>query len=255
MHVDSSKSLVGENPSLKSTAVSLASMLTPSYSMGSLRSNSVSSRSSSVVNTASSKAVTRDGLIVSTFHQHHQAYEIRQRIRWQSLLVTLWLMSTKTFIKAGLLDEANKALGEAEQLGLGDPGVWYQLGQLSIKARESIEAKKKKSLEDVKAIKEMNQVSSDSFEKALILDPEHIPSQVSKATRLFESDQVELADGLLEQITLGLGWDSAEAWYQHAKLKANQGFLDRAKTCFLFALELNDTEPLRNLNILTRFIE
>lgn len=229
-------------------------MLAPSYSMGSLRSHSVSSRSSSIVNTASTKAVTRDGLVVSTFHQHHQAYEIRQRIRWQSLLVTLWLMSTKTFIKAGLLEEANKALGEAEQLGLGDPGVWYQLGQLSIKAREVIELKKKKTLDDVKAIKEMNQVSSDSFEKALILDPEHVPSQVSKAIRLYEANQVELADGLLEQITRGLGWDSAEAWYQHAKLKANEGSLDRAKTCFLFALELNDTEPIRNLNILTRFI-
>lgn len=223
--------------------------------MGSLRSNSVSSRTSSVINSGASKAAaTRDGLIVSTFHQHHQAYEIRQKTRWQSLLVTLWLMSTETFIKAGSLDEANKALGEAEQLGLGDPGVWYQLGQLSLKARDIIESKKKKTVDDVKAIKEMNQVASDSFEKALVLDPDHIPSRVAKATRLFESDQVDLAEGLLEQITLGLGWDSAEAWYQHAKLNVNEGALNRAKTCFLFALELNDTEPIRSLNILSRFV-
>jgi tetratricopeptide (TPR) repeat protein len=222
--------------------------------MGSIRSNSVSSRSLSVINTATSKAVTRDGLIVSTFHQHHQAFEIRQKTRWHSLLVTLWLMSTKTFIKAGLLEEANKALGEAEQLGLGDPGVWYELGQLNLRARDLIQEKKKPNLEDIKAIKEMNQVASDAFEKALILDPDHIPSQVAKATRLFESNQVELAEGLLEQVTFGLGWDSAEAWYQHAKLKATTGELDRAKRCFLFALELNDTEPIRNLDILNRFV-
>ncbi|KAI9272151.1 hypothetical protein EDC94DRAFT_511574 [Helicostylum pulchrum] len=221
----SSRSLVSES-GLNSSAVSLASLLTPAYSMGSLRSNSVSSRTS--------KAVTRDGLIVSTFHQHHQAFEIRQKTRWHGLLVTLWLMSTKTFIKAGLLDEANKALGEAEQLGLGDPGVWYQLGQLSLKAQ-------------------MNHVAADAFEKALVLDADHVPSQVAKASLLLDSQQ-DLADGLLQQITLGLGWDSAEAWYQHAKLHSALGSLGRAKTCYLFALELNDTEPLRNLNILPRFI-
>ncbi|GAA5795787.1 hypothetical protein HPULCUR_001149 [Helicostylum pulchrum] len=241
---DSSRSLVSES-GLNSSAVSLASLLTPAYSMGSLRSNSVSSRTS--------KAVTRDGLIVSTFHQHHQAFEIRQKTRWHGLLVTLWLMSTKTFIKAGLLDEANKALGEAEQLGLGDPGVWYQLGQLSLKARDLIEAKQKKSNQDSRAIKEMNHVAADAFEKALVLDADHVPSQVAKASLLLDSQQ-DLADGLLQQITLGLGWDSAEAWYQHAKLHSALGSLDRAKTCYLFALELNDTEPLRNLNILPRFI-
>jgi tetratricopeptide (TPR) repeat protein len=237
--------------SVDSSAVSLASLLTPSYSMGNLKSNSVSSRSSSVIPSAASKAVTRDGLIVSTFHQHHQAYEIRQRTRWHSLLVTLWLMSTKTFIKAGLLEEANKALGEAEQLGLGDPGVWYQLGQLSLRTRDNLmQAQQRGGIE--KSIKEMNQVASDSFEKALILDSDHIPSQVAKATRLYEQGQEVLADGLLQHITLGFGWDSAEAWYQQAKMKANAGELDRAKKCFLFALELNDTEPIRNLNILSR---
>ncbi|KAI8062995.1 hypothetical protein BDF21DRAFT_496904 [Thamnidium elegans] len=241
---DSSRSLVSES-GVNSSAISLASLLTPAYSMGSLRSNSVSSRTS--------KAVTRDGLIVSTFHQHHQAFEIRQKTRWHGLLVTLWLMSTKTFIKAGLLEEANKALGEAEQLGLGDPGVWYQLGQLSLKARDLIEAKKKKSNQDTKAIKEMNHVAADAFEKALVLDADHVPSQVAKASLLLDS-QKDLADGLLQQITLGLGWDSAEAWYQHAKLHSALGSLGRAKTCYLFALELNDTEPLRNLNILPRFI-
>lgn len=214
--------------------------------MGSLRRNSVSSKTSN--------SVTRDGLIVSTFQQHHQAFEIRQKTRWHSLLVTLWLMSTKTYIKAGLLDEANKALGEAEQLGLGDPGVWHQLGQLSLKARDLIQGKKKKSKEDMKAIKEMKQVASDAFEKALILDMDHIPSQVAKAKLLFEYEQQDLAEGLLERITLGLGWDSSEAWYQHGLLHYKFGRVDRAKTCFLFALELNDTEPLQTLNILRSFV-
>ncbi|KAK4509975.1 uncharacterized protein ATC70_008125 [Mucor velutinosus] len=230
-------------------AVSLASMLTPSYSMGSLRSNSVSSRSSSVL-AGRNNVVTKDGLMVSTFHQHHQAFELRKKTRWHSLLVTLWLMSTKTFMKANLLEEANKALGEAEQLGLGDPNVWWHLGQLSIQVGDMISQKKKLSVEDGKAIREMKQVATDSFEKALILDPDHVPSQVAKAGILTP----DLALGLLEQITLGLGWDSSEAWYQYAQAKKQQGDYDRVKSCLLYALELHDTEPIRHLSVLPKFI-
>ncbi|EPB84635.1 hypothetical protein HMPREF1544_08578 [Mucor circinelloides 1006PhL] len=230
-------------------AVSLASMLTPSYSMGSLRSNSVSSRSSSVL-AGRNNVVTKDGLMVSTFHQHHQAFELRKKTRWHSLLVTLWLMSTKTFMKANLLEEANKALGEAEQLGLGDPNVWWHLGQLSIQVGDMLSQKKTQSLDDEKAIREMKQVATDSFEKALILDPDHVPSQIAKAGILTS----DLALGLLEQITLGLGWDSSEAWYQYAQVKKEQGDYDRVKSCLLYALELHDTEPIRNLSVLPKFI-
>ncbi|KAG1056197.1 hypothetical protein G6F42_028822 [Rhizopus arrhizus] len=95
--------------------------------------------------------------MVSTFHQHHQAFELRKKTRWHSLLVTLWLMSTKTFMKANLLEEANKALGEAEQLGLGDPNVWWHLGQLSIQVGDMLSQKKTQSLDDEKAIREMKQ--------------------------------------------------------------------------------------------------
>lgn len=232
-------------------AVSLASLLTPSYSMGSLRSNSVGSRSSSTV--LNNRIVTRDGLMVSTFHQHHQAFEMRKKTRWHSLLVTLWLMSTKTYIKAGLLEEANKALSEAEHLGLGDPNVWYQLGQLSLEVRSWLEHQNK-AVQEADMIREMKQVAWDAFEKALVLDPDHIPSQVAKATRLLEDSEVDLADVLLEHAILGLGWDSSEAWYAHAQVKKQQGQLDRVKTCLLFALELTDTQPVRELAILPKFI-
>lgn len=237
-------------------AVSLASMLTPSYSMGSLRSNSVSSRSSSTLllagrNNNNNNVVTKDGLMVSTFHQHHQAFELRKKTRWHSLLVTLWLMSTKTFMKANLLEEANKALGEAEQLGLGDPNVWWHLGQLSLQVGDMIRRQKKAlSVEDNKVIREMTQVATDAFEKALILDPDHVPSQIAKAGIL----AFDLSLGLLEQITLGLGWDSSEAWYQYAQAKKQQGDYDRTKACLLYALELHDTEPIRQLSVLPKFI-
>jgi tetratricopeptide (TPR) repeat protein len=221
--------------------------LTPAYSKGSLRSNSISGRSSSVV-------ATRDGLVISTFQQHQQAFELRKKTRWQSLLVTLWLMSAQTFLRAGRLDEVNKAIGEAEQLGLGDPGVWHQLGQLSLKVQEFIKQKKTITPSDLKVIKEMSHVSIDAFEKALTLDPEHIPSQVAKATRLIELDEWELAEGLLEEITLGLGWDSAQAWYQQAQVMQHYQDLEQTKACLLYSLELFDTEPIRSFSVLPRFI-
>ncbi|KAI8641372.1 hypothetical protein BD408DRAFT_483450 [Parasitella parasitica] len=221
-------------------AVSLASMFTPSYSIGSLRSNSVSSRSSSVVSGHDNK-----GLTVSSFHQHHQAFELRKIARWHSLLVTLWLMSTKTLMNANFLEEANKALSEAEQIGLGDPNVWWHLGQLSMQVGATISRKQTLTQDDKKAIREMKQVAKDSFEKALILDPEHVPSQVAKAGILGS----DLAQGLLEQITLGLGWDSAEAWYLYAQINREHGDYDQAKSCLLYALELHETQPLRSLSM------
>lgn len=247
-HNGSSRSLFTNESS--QGAVSLASMLTPSYSMGSLRSNSVSSRSSSVLLAGRSNVVTKDGLMVSTCHQHHQAFELRKRTRWHSLLVTLWLMSTKTFMRANLLEEANKALGEAEQLGLGDPHVWWHLGQLSLQVGAMISQKKTLGADDDKAVREMKQVATDAFEKALLLDPDHVPSQIAKAGILTS----DLALGLLEQITLGLGWDSSEAWFQLAQAKQLQGDYGRVKACLLYALELHDTEPIRQLSVLPKFI-
>ncbi|KAI9487433.1 MAG: hypothetical protein EXX96DRAFT_553180 [Benjaminiella poitrasii] len=243
---------------------SLASMFSPSYSKGSLRSNSLGSRRSSASSASSvssmllnsyqhKKAVTRDGLIVSTFFQHHQIFEARKRTRWHSLLVTLWLMSTKTFIKAGLLEEANKALSEAEQLGLGDPNVWYQLAQLSLQVHGLLILNPKKANSEL--IQEMKQVALDACEKALILDPEHLPSQVAQAKRLLEDGHLEMADVLLGQITMGLGWNSSEAWYHYAQVKKQQGQWDKMKSYLLFALEINDSEPVRDYVNLSKFLK
>lgn len=229
--------------------VSLASLLTPSYSMGQLQATSVHA-SSPLFN---HRIVTRDGLMISTFHQHHQAFETRKKTRWYSLLVTLWLMATKTYMKAGWLQEANKALSEAEHAGLGDPNVWYQLGQLSLQVRILLKDQQC-TTQDGAMIPEMKQVAWDAFEKALILDPDHIPSQVAKATLCLEDQEVDLADGLLETAVLGLGWDSSEAWYALAQVKKHQGRWDRVKTCLLYALELTDTRPVRDLAILPKFI-
>ncbi|CEP19993.1 hypothetical protein [Parasitella parasitica] len=213
-------------------AVSLASLFTPSYSMGSLRSNSVSSRASSDLSGCENKH-----LLVSKFHQHHQAFELRKKARWNGLLVTLWLMSAKTWMNANLLEEANKALSEAEQMGLGDPNVWWHLGQLSLRVGSTISRSEILNQDDEKAIREMKQVATDSFDKALILDPEHMPSQIAKAGILGP----DLAHGLLEQITLGLGWDNSEAWYLFAQLNKEHGDYDRAKSCLLRLHRETDT--------------
>ncbi|KAG2205636.1 hypothetical protein INT47_007992 [Mucor saturninus] len=241
----SSLSRKGSERSLvtNASAVSLASLLKPSYSMGSLRSSSISSSFSN-----SSKGGTnamKKGPVFSHLH-HHQAFENRQKTKWQSQLVKLWIMSTETFMKAGLFEEAYKALSEAEELGLGDPGVWYQLGRLSLKA--------KALLKKGKATEELKRVAKDAFEKALVLDQHHVPSQIAKAKMYMVEGEYGLADGLFQEITRGFGWDDAEAWFEYGQLMKMKGQLLDAKSCFLFALDLHDTQAVRNLKSFKTFV-
>lgn len=207
--------------------------------MGSLRSSSISS---SVDSTKGGETIKGPLFL----NRHHQAFENRQKTKWQSQLVHLWILSTETFMKAGLFEEAYKALSEAEELGLGDPGVWYQLGRLSLKAKEL--------LTKGKATEELNRVAMDAFEKALVLDQYHVPSQISKAKMYMMEKEYELADGLFEEITRGFGWDNSEAWFEYGQLLKLMGKPQDAKSCFLFALDLHDTEAVRNLKCFKSFV-
>ncbi|KAI7906711.1 uncharacterized protein BX663DRAFT_548869 [Cokeromyces recurvatus] len=239
-------------------------LISPSYSKGS--SNNISGRQSNSSSLSSlflrsyqeRKAMTADirrgTPLVSSCFQHSPGTEIRRRARWRHLLATLWLMSARTFIRVGLLEEANKALGEAEEVALDDPNVWYQLGQLNLQvydifAKEDLSASSKRITDrrchhhhhHQSMMQEVKQIALDAFEKALMLDPNHVPSQVVQARQQWS---LAIADLMMEQLTARLGWNSSEAWYQYAQIKKQQGQFEEMKSFLLFALELTENEPI-----------
>ncbi|KAI8374621.1 uncharacterized protein BYT42DRAFT_413505 [Radiomyces spectabilis] len=214
------------------TSTSLQSLLTASFSMASRRS------SSSSMTTSMQSYTTATSI---AFHaQEKNQYLRRQRLRWHQLLVRLWLMSTSSFIKAGRFPEASAALLEAEQLGLHDADVWHQLGRLCLCAQQDA-GQTKDGLTDT---------ALEAFKKALSLDGNHTETHVSMASTYIGLGEWELADGLLDRTIKGLGWDHAEAWYLMGTVAQHYNDIERAKDCFLYALELYETTPLQPFHLL-----
>lgn len=128
-------------------------------------------------------------------HSSTQSTFIRtMRERWQKLLVQLWLMSAATFIRAGRLDEAGKAVSEAEQLGLLDADVWQHVGRIASSKEDDSET------------------ALESYHKALTLDPDHLGTLIDLASLYMALNEYEVAQGLLERATKARGWDCVEAW-------------------------------------------
>lgn len=81
-----------------------------------------------------------------------------------------------------------------------DADVWCQLGELCIKASKFQEQQ------------ELWDVGLDAFKKALTLDPDHAKALVSLSSAFITMQEFEVAEGYLERVTKGRGWDNAEAW-------------------------------------------
>ncbi|KAI8084650.1 uncharacterized protein BX664DRAFT_267192 [Halteromyces radiatus] len=211
---------------------SLASLLTPSLSMASMRSYTTNRSSSyiSVFGTEQSQ-------------QPVNSFLYRQRDRWNALLMRLWLFATDLFLQAGQLDEANKAMMEMETLASGEADTWHQMGVICMQAM--MDDKKKRNL-----------MALEAFQKALTLDEDHVATHVSMAALFIQLEEWEMAESLLERTTRSFGWDHAQAWYLLGCVHQRQThLLDKAKTCYLYALELKDTEPIQSiLTSLPRFV-
>ncbi|KAF7732343.1 hypothetical protein EC973_005239 [Apophysomyces ossiformis] len=208
-----------------STSFSLASVL--SQSMSSMRSNSFTT--------------TTTLPILPIFKEC--AFMKAERLRWHRLLVQLWAMCTSSYVKAGRLEEASKAILEAEQLGPDDAEVWHTLGVLCLKADE------------VDPHPELQKVALEAFNKALTMDSYHVETHLHMAKIYMTLDHWELAEGLLERITRSSGWDCSEAWYYLGKIHQRVGRLEQAKESFLYALELSETTPaIQSFPVFPRFV-
>lgn len=117
-----------------------------------------------------------------------------QRQQSQELLCLLWLNSASVFLRQERLDEALKAVEEAEKVvWTNEPRVWSILGQIKYsqsKLDEAIEA----------------------FQKGLVANPFNTECGLWLARINMEMNDLEVAEGLLNTLTHGKGWDNAEAW-------------------------------------------
>ncbi|KAI8879467.1 TPR-like protein [Backusella circina FSU 941] len=163
-------------------------------------------------------------------------YYKSRKDRWKKLLIELWIMTSQTYARADRYEEALEALSETEQLVSNDADVWAQLASLVYRKDDEASA------------------AIDALKKAMSIDHEHIKSHVLLATIYLDMGQIELAEGLLERVTKGLGWDQTEAWFLLGQIYRQQENIEDAKNSLLYALKLSDVNPIRSLEHLPRFV-
>lgn len=218
--------------------------------MASMRSQ-LSGRSSSFVTALGGSQSVAESNTSQTYSKN--VFLHKQRDRWNSLLMKIWLFTMELYIESNELEEANKVLMEMEALGAGEADIWYQMGCMCVKALGPIDSSLPLSswTKQQLHIKEM---ALEAFKKALTLDEDHVETHVVLASLFIQMKEWEIAENLLDRITKSFGWDHAQAWYQLGLIHQHNKLIERAKQCFLYALELNDTKPIRPvLKVLPRF--
>ncbi|KAG0098004.1 hypothetical protein BGZ93_001386 [Podila epicladia] len=165
-------------------------------------------------------------LVPPTTVQRPTTKSVQRVARANRVLASLWLLSASTFRRLDRMEEALKAVEEAERIDASNPDVWYQLGLLY----------------DAQADRETAQAS---YAKALALAPYHPASLTRLGQSYLQAGSVEMAEGVLETTTKSLGWNSAEAWFYLGKVFEASGRLARAKECLWYALDLEQSRPIR----------
>ncbi|CAO3656012.1 unnamed protein product [Mucor fragilis] len=159
-----------------------------------------------------------------------------QHQRSCKMLCDLWLLSAEGFLRCGKLEEALKAVSEAENIDwTTHAGVWCLLGRIR-------HAQNKPD----KAIA--------AFQKGLVTKPNDVDCRIWLARTYIEQGHLEVAEGLLQAITQENGWDHASAWYYLGEIYKKTDRLDRTKDCLFYALELESTTPIQSFAILPRFV-
>ncbi|KAI7864851.1 hypothetical protein BDF14DRAFT_1731500 [Spinellus fusiger] len=161
----------------------------------------------------------------------------RHRIqRSQRILSNLWLLSASLYLEQNNLEEARKAIEEAEHVEwTTNPHVWCMLGRLRLAEQNS-------------------ELAMEAFEKGLVADPADVECKVWLAKIHKENEELEIAEGLLDSVTKGNGWDCSEAWFLLGEIYRETGRLEQTKACFFYALDLETTRPIQPFSILPRHV-
>jgi len=102
------------------------------------------------------------------------------------------------------------------------------------------------------------QKALQALHKALFIAPEHVSAIIhickiylsppSPGVDELDPDRVELAAGLLSDLTNGDGWDVPEAWYYLAKAAKMQGRIEKERECLIYALRLAEVTRVREIS-------
>lgn len=171
------------------------------------------------------------------------------------LMSDLWCMSAATFRRFGKIEQARGAIQEAEVRDGNNPAVWVQVGNSSWKFISLLNPPKLGlyyyALGD-------EQKALQALHKALFIAPEHVSAIIhickiylsppSPGVDELDPDRVELAAGLLSDLTNGDGWDVPEAWYYLAKAAKMQGRIEKERECLIHALRLAEVTRVREIS-------
>lgn len=191
---------------------------------------------SSIHSVATSIISTHTLLQTTTTLSRPTTHARLQHQRSCKMLCDLWLLSAEGFLRAGKLEEALKAVSEAENVDwTTHAGVWCLLGRIRLAQNKPDKA-------------------ISAFQKGLVTKPNDVDCRIWLARTYIEQGHLEVAEGLLQAITQENGWDHASAWYYLAEIYKKTDRLERTKDCLFYALELESTTPIQSFTILPRFV-
>ncbi|GAA6010372.1 hypothetical protein JCM10207_005198 [Rhodosporidiobolus poonsookiae] len=204
--------------------------------------------------------------------------------RAQLLLAEVWLACAASFRRAGRMEEAKGAVGEAE--GLVEPlageesgkeamaNVWSQLALVYLatsdlsRAKEAVTKALSFSPSHLASLILLSRLyltpPSSPFSSAATAQaappppPSHLTSAVSppatspsSSAEAWRSLTLPLAESTLTTLTRHGGWDAPEAWFELSRCFAGAGSNPARRAsereCLVRALQLEETRPARNL--------
>ncbi|KAF9560412.1 hypothetical protein CPC08DRAFT_665457 [Agrocybe pediades] len=185
--------------------------------------------------------------------------------RENRLLSDLWLMSAATFRRLGKIEQAKGAIQEAEVRDENNPNVWVQLGLYYVAlgfyqhAVDTLQKARFISPDDVAATVHLSRLYLDPNVTRKIhssSNDDHQPSAPLASTHSMTGHQalstsspdIDLAAGMLTQLTATRGWDVPEAWYYLAKAYGMQGRKEKERETLKIALELSEKRGVRELS-------
>ncbi|KTW31548.1 hypothetical protein T552_00189 [Pneumocystis carinii B80] len=182
---------------------------------------------------------------ISSFKQsesYHYYLKKEQKKISKRCLRKIWLVFSSLCCRASRWNESLMSIKEAEKIGLFHPDVHTQWGIFYYYLNK---------LED----------AARRFEWALLEDHDHIDASIglSKVFLDLEGEKYEScrdrAEQMLDMVTKLSGWDSSEAWLLLGESWEKMNDLKNAKKAYWYAVELEDTRPVRHWrNVSPRFV-